>query len=99
MNSDADQEVAPFLDGEISSSQSDATSEAINPSNGRPCVSIPNGCVADVDRAVASARRAFESGSWSDAPPSFRKKTLYRFAELILAESAILDALDAGEMG
>src|SRR5690606_38479625 len=54
---------------------------------------------ADVDRAVASARGAFEDGRWSETPPSIRKRILHRFADLIAAEAAALDALDAGEMG
>lgn len=91
--------VAPVIDGLLSRSENDATVEVINPSNGRRLITIPAGCDADVDRAVASARRAFEDGRWSEAPPSFRKKTLHRLADLIAAESATLDALDAGEMG
>jgi acyl-CoA reductase-like NAD-dependent aldehyde dehydrogenase len=91
--------VAPFLDGAFSRSESDATVEVINPSNGRHLLTIPAGSDVDVDRAVASARRAFEDGRWSEAQPSFRMKTLHRLADLIAADGAALDALDAGEMG
>lgn len=91
--------VAPFLDGALSWSDSDVTREVINPSNGRRCLTIPAGCDRDVDRAVESARRAFEDGRWSDAAPSVRKATLHRLAELMQAETSGLDALDAGEMG
>ncbi|HXS88563.1 MAG TPA: aldehyde dehydrogenase family protein [Steroidobacteraceae bacterium] len=91
--------VAPFIDGTLSRSDSAATLEVVNPSSGRPCLSIPVGCQGDVDRAVASAARAFEDGRWSEAPPSFRKRTLHRLADLIAADAAALDRLDAGEMG
>jgi acyl-CoA reductase-like NAD-dependent aldehyde dehydrogenase len=94
-----DPEVAPWIDGVLSSSASDATVEVINPSNGRRLMSIPAGCEVDVDRAVASARHAFEDGRWSEAPPSLRKKVLHRLAELIAADAESLDILDAGEMG
>lgn len=94
-----EQAVAPFVDGVLSESESEPAVEVINPSNAQPCLSLPEGCKADVDRAVASARRAFESGLSSEAPPPFRKKTLHRLADLIAAEAAALDALDAGEMG
>ena len=40
----------------------------------------------DIDRAVASARAAFRTGSWSQQPPKARKKVLLKFAELILGE-------------
>jgi acyl-CoA reductase-like NAD-dependent aldehyde dehydrogenase len=91
--------VAPFLDGALSISKSDATVDVINPSNGKRVTTIPVGCDADVDCAVTSARRAFDDGRWSESPPSFRKRTLNRFAELIAAEATALDALDAEEMG
>ena len=48
---------------------------------------------------MQAARKAFEDGRWSDAAPSFRKKVLHRFADLIAEHAAELDALDAGEMG
>jgi len=73
--------------------------DVVNPSNGKCLLEIPAGCEADVERAVSSARRVFEKGSWDNAPPSVRKEILHRFAELIAANAAALDALDAGEMG
>jgi len=91
--------VKPFLDGALSESESEATVEVMNPSNGRRLFVIPAGCQADVNRAVTSARAAFVDGRWSNAPPSERKETLRRFAELVAANSAVLDHLDAGEMG
>jgi acyl-CoA reductase-like NAD-dependent aldehyde dehydrogenase len=93
------QVVAPFVEGDLSQSDSDETIDVINPSNGRRCLSIPVGCDADVDRAVRSARRAFESGQWSQESPSFRRKALHRLADLLESEAASLDALDAEEMG
>jgi acyl-CoA reductase-like NAD-dependent aldehyde dehydrogenase len=94
-----EQSVAPFVDGAIVESQSDRRVEVMNPSDGRLCLTLGAGSEADVDRAVASARRAFDDGRWSEAPPSVRKQTLHRFADFIAANAKSLDALDAGEMG
>ena len=91
--------VAPFIDGTLLRSQSDSTVDVINPSNGQRCVTIPAGAEADVECAVRSARCAFETGCWSEAPPSYRRKALEQFSELIARNAATLDALDAGEMG
>lgn len=91
--------VVPFIDGLLSSSDSDEAVEILNPSNGRRLLSIPGGCLGDVDRSVVSARRAFEDGRWGGARPSIKKQTLHRFADLIADEADALDALDAGEMG
>lgn len=55
----------------------------------------------DVDRAVAAARSAFDSGSWSRAAPAHRKAVLLKLAELIgynLEELALLDSLDMGKL-
>jgi acyl-CoA reductase-like NAD-dependent aldehyde dehydrogenase len=93
------QEVAPFFDGSIRDSEAGAEFHVINPSNGQRLCAIPAGSDADADHTVASARSAFDDGRWSEAPPSTRKQTLHRLADLIGKEAATLDALDAGEMG
>lgn len=93
------QKIAPFADGVLSESDSEARIDVVNPSNGQVLLSIPAGSAADVDRAVGSARHAFEDGRWCDAPPTFRKRALLRLADLITANSSALDGLDAGEMG
>jgi acyl-CoA reductase-like NAD-dependent aldehyde dehydrogenase len=90
---------APFLDGETSTSESEAVIDVVNPSNGRCGSLLCVGCEADVDRAVASARRAFDDGRWRDAPPSQRKNTLHRLADLLSANASTFDALDAADMG
>jgi acyl-CoA reductase-like NAD-dependent aldehyde dehydrogenase len=91
--------VLPFVVGAFVDPDSDRAVPVINPSNGRQLLTIPAGSDVDVDRAVKAARQAFEDGRWSEAPPSFRKKVLHRFADLIAENAAQLDVLDAGEMG
>lgn len=93
------QTLQPFLNGKSVQPHSDQAVPVINPSNGRQLLSIPLGSDADVDRAVAAAREAFEDGRWSEAPPSFRKRVLHRFADLIAENSDQLNAMDGGEMG
>ncbi|NNV09508.1 aldehyde dehydrogenase family protein, partial [Geobacillus sp. MMMUD3] len=61
---------------------------------------LPLGDGADVDRAVASARRAYDDGSWSRASATDRREVLLRLADLIEAradEFALLDTLDMGK--
>jgi acyl-CoA reductase-like NAD-dependent aldehyde dehydrogenase len=95
----SEQLAMPFIDGVWSQSAGEASIDVINPSNGRRCLTLPAGCEADVNRAVTSARAAFEDCRWTDMPPSARKNVLHRFADLIAADGPVLDALDAGEMG
>lgn len=91
--------ISPLIEGKLPPSISEKTFDVINPSTGQILHSVSVGSEEDVDRAVASARTAFDDGRWCDASPSFRKKTLHRFADLIAAEASQLDALDAEEMG
>jgi len=91
--------VRPFIDGELSDSTSSDTIDVVNPSCGKRLFSFSAGSEDDVYRAVASARIAFDAGRWRDTPPSIKKKTLHRLAELVAVESARLDTLDAQEMG
>lgn len=95
----ATQSVLPFIDGALVQAAGDDACEVINPSSGRRLFSIPAGSSVDVNRAIASARCAFDDGRWIAASPSFRKNVLHRFADLITAEAKELDALDALEMG
>src|SRR5687767_14278673 len=70
-----------------------------NPATGETLAQVAEGGAADVDAAVAAARKAFE-GSWSKISPSERSKILYRFAELIeknAEELAQLETLDNGK--
>ncbi|MER8544519.1 aldehyde dehydrogenase [Mesorhizobium sp. M0684] len=88
-----------FIDGAQTAGASGATLPVISPIDGRPFASIADGNAVDVDRAVASTRKAFEKGSWSRAAPAFRKKILTKLAELVekhVDELAVLGVRDNG---
>jgi acyl-CoA reductase-like NAD-dependent aldehyde dehydrogenase len=53
-----------FIDGNEVEAATDRTVEVYNPATGRVIARTPDGGAADVDRAMASARRAFESPEW-----------------------------------
>ena len=76
------------------------TFDCVSPIDGRTLAQVARGRVADVDAAVASARKAFGDGRWALQAPAARKKILLRFAEKILAardELALLETLDMGK--
>ena len=54
---------------------------------------------ADMARAVASARRAFDDGRWSRLAPAARKRVLHRLADLIEAEAGELAVLGVRDNG
>ncbi len=74
--------------------------EDVNPANGEVIASVASANGKDVDAAVAAARNAFRSGSWSRIAPRERMAILYRFADLIeenAEQLAVLDTLDMGK--
>ena len=74
-----------WIDGERVAAADGATFAKASPIDGRHLAQVARGGSADIDRAVAGARRAFEKGSWVAQPPAARKKVLLRFAEKLLA--------------
>ncbi|QRY77735.1 aldehyde dehydrogenase [Pseudomonas sp. PDNC002] len=89
-----------FIDGDYRAAMDGRTFDKISPVEGRHLAAIARADAADVELAVAAARRAFDSGSWSRLAPVQRKRTLLRFAELIEAhaeELALLETLDMGK--
>jgi 4-guanidinobutyraldehyde dehydrogenase/NAD-dependent aldehyde dehydrogenase len=89
-----------FIGGRYVPAASGATFECVSPIDGRLLAPVASTDAADVDLAVAAARRAFESGVWSRRAPRERKKVLLRFAQLIeqhAEELALLETLDMGK--
>ncbi|HYB98638.1 MAG TPA: betaine-aldehyde dehydrogenase [Candidatus Limnocylindrales bacterium] len=89
-----------FLDGQWVDAVSGRTFETINPATEEVLAVVAEGDKADVDRAVAAARRAFESGPWPQMRARDRGRLLYRVAELIeknAEELALLETLDNGK--
>jgi 4-(gamma-glutamylamino)butanal dehydrogenase len=89
-----------LIDGQFVDAASGETFDRINPATGEVVARVAAGDAEDVDRAVAAARRAFESGGWSDADPAERKRVLLRLAELTREhgeELALLDSMDMGK--
>ena len=90
-----------YIDGEFRPAQSGSTFDCVNPATGTLLAAVASGQVADVDAAVRSCRRAFESGEWSRSSVGHRREVLLRLAELInthRVELALLDCLDMGKL-
>jgi acyl-CoA reductase-like NAD-dependent aldehyde dehydrogenase len=89
-----------FIGGKWMEAASGKTFDTIDPSTGEVLAKVAEGGAADIDRAVAAARKAHESGVWRDLPPSERAKALWRIGDLIEEhglEFAQLDSLDNGK--
>ncbi|MEV7090719.1 aldehyde dehydrogenase family protein [Streptomyces sp. NPDC093085] len=87
-----------FVDGEFTE-PGGQTLTTVNPADEEPLAEVTTATEADLDRAVAAARRAFD-GVWSRTTPAERGKYLYRISRIIqdrARELAVLESLDNGK--
>jgi phenylacetaldehyde dehydrogenase len=88
-----------LIDGKGVSAASGKVFKTYDPGTGRAIAQVAEGDAADVDLAVAAARRAFESGPWNKITPSDRGRLIWKIADLLeenADELAELESLDNG---
>ena len=73
--------------------------ESVNPYTAQPWALIPRGGSADVDRAVAAARKAFYSKEWRGLNASARGALLRKLADLLAVEADRLAELETTDNG
>ena len=88
-----------FIDGAWRPAATGETYESINPANEEAWAVISAGGTADVNAAVAAARRSFDSGVWRNKPASERAAILRKMAEMLVDrqdEIALYEVQDSG---
>ena len=91
---------ALWIGGRHEAAADGGTRDVLDPATGDVITAVPEAGAADVARAVAAARAAFEKGVWRKLEPQQRKRSLLRLSELIradLANLALLESLDVGK--
>ena len=89
-----------FIGGDYVDAAKGGRFTTVDPSSGETLAEMSAGTVADIDKAVAAAKSAYKSGSWSRLAPRERMQILYDFADLIddhAEELAVLETLDMGK--
>ena len=86
-----------YIDGKWVDSEGGQRREVINPATEEPCAVISVGTKADVDKAVAAAKRAFKT--WSQTTREERLAVLNRIVEEYKKRGADLAVAMAEEMG
>lgn len=89
-----------LIDGKWRPSVSGKTFETVDPATNQVICRVAEGDAADIDLAVAAARRAFDSGPWSRMSGSERGRLIYKLADLVekhQEELAALESLDNGK--
>jgi aldehyde dehydrogenase (NAD+) len=89
-----------LINGKWVDSNSGKTFPTVNPSTGDVITQVAESDAADVDKAVAAARAAFDKGPWRKMNASQRGRLMNKLADLIekyADELAQLEALDNGK--
>src|SRR5260221_12568619 len=73
-----------FINGAFVPSASGKRFSTVNPATGETLAEVSEAGKEDLDRAVAAARAAFESGPWADMKPRQRGRIRPKAAELLL---------------
>src|SRR5258707_9350835 len=69
-----------LIDGAWVPAASGDTFDVRDPSSDRVITRCALGDAADIDKAVAAARRAFEQGEWAQMKPVDRERLMHRLA-------------------
>jgi acyl-CoA reductase-like NAD-dependent aldehyde dehydrogenase len=87
-----------FIDGKWVDAESGKTFTTPNPATGAALAEVAEGDKADIDKAVAAARRALD-GKWSKISARDRGRMLYKLSQLIEAKTPELAALETADNG
>ena len=88
-----------FINGEFVPSSDGKYFDTINPSNEKKIAEVAEAGKADIDKAVASARKAYDK-TWSKMHPKERGKYIYRIARLLqerAREFSVIETMDGGK--
>lgn len=90
-----------FIDGAFCDGADGQTLASQNPATGQDWATFACAAPADVERAVAAAKRALDDPAWRDMTQSARGRLLLRLAELIeehAQELGRIETMDSGKL-
>ena len=88
-----------YIGGDWVAPEGTDTIGVISPVSEEVIAHVPDGTEADIDKAVAAARIAFDRGPWPRMAPAERGEILRKAAAQIMAETADLAEIITKEMG
>ncbi len=96
---DLPERIQHYIDGEFVDSADGDTFDVLDPVSNEVYLRAAAGKKADVDRAVAAARRAFTDGPWPRMLPRERSRILHRIADIVESRDARLAELESFDSG
>ncbi|HXM94542.1 MAG TPA: aldehyde dehydrogenase family protein [Candidatus Dormibacteraeota bacterium] len=88
-----------YVNGQWVSSSTGETFAVYDPSTEEVIANVASANAADVERAVQAARTAFDSGPWPQTSAAERGRLLFKFAEKIRQNAAILAKIECQNTG
>ncbi len=88
-----------FIDGGWAAPASGDTIQVVSPHTEQVIATVPEGSTADIDAAVAAARRAFDHGPWPRMSPEERIEVVQAFSNLYAGRLGDMAELISAEMG
>ncbi len=88
-----------FIGGEWVDAAAGGFFDSLNPYTGEAWARVPDGQQADVDRAVAAARKAMTTAPWKRMPPMQRGHLMRRLADLLRENAEHLGQVETRDNG
>lgn len=88
-----------YINGDWRASQSNKTFEVYDPSTEEVIAHVPDANAQDVNSAVAAAKAAFDEGGWPQTTAQERGRILFRLADKIRQNAAMLAELECRNTG
>ncbi|HET6965449.1 MAG TPA: aldehyde dehydrogenase family protein [Acidimicrobiales bacterium] len=90
-----------FIDGRFVPAESGETFETVDPGTGAVIATVARAGLADIEKAIGAARRAFDHGEWGRLAPDARARRCYEFADRVAADGvrlALMESMDSGQV-
>jgi betaine-aldehyde dehydrogenase len=88
-----------YINGEFAAPATGATIDVIDPATTEVIAKAPDASAADVDRAVAAARSAFDEGPWKDTTAQDRGRVLFKLAQIVRDRAGELAEIETRNSG
>ena len=88
-----------YINGEWVDSVDGDTFEVLNPVTNKPYIKAASGKKADIEAAVAAAKKAFDEGPWPKMLPRERSRVLHKIADIVESRGGQLAAMESYDSG
>ena len=88
-----------YIGGQWVDSIDGDTFDVLNPVTNEPYITAASGKKADIEAAVAAAKKAFEEGPWPKMLPRERSRILHRIADIVESRGDQLAAMESYDSG